>query len=119
MINALRTRGVDLGIYINADDISRALSDKGPADQYDRDRKAQMRSRQQRYAALETGQSLSYETVMSHDSHIDFMREARNRGYEVHLYFVGVSDPQINIDRIAQRVAQGGHDVPKDKTLKR
>jgi hypothetical protein len=33
----------------------------------------------------------------------------------VYLYFIGTDDPQTNIERVALRVAQGGHDVPTQK----
>lgn len=116
LIESLRAKGVELGEYINADDISRALGDEGPSGQYERDREAQAQARKRRHEALEAGRSLSYETVMSHPSHIEFMREAKAKGYEVYLYFVGVSDPAISIGRVAHRVAKGGHDVPPDRT---
>jgi hypothetical protein len=35
------------------------------------------------------------------------------------LYFVSTSDPQINVARVAQRVAQGGHDVDPKKIVDR
>lgn len=35
------------------------------------------------------------------------------------LIFVLTADPQINISRVAQRVKNGGHDVPTDKIISR
>jgi predicted ABC-type ATPase len=37
----------------------------------------------------------------------------------VQLFFVGIDDPQTNIDRVQLRVAQGGHDVLADKIVPR
>lgn len=39
------------------------------------------------------------------------MKEARVRGYRTYLYFVSTENPDINIDRVAIRVQEGGHPV--------
>jgi predicted ABC-type ATPase len=41
------------------------------------------------------------------------MLDARERGFDVALIYVGTSDPSINVARVANRVALGGHDVPE------
>jgi predicted ABC-type ATPase len=40
-------------------------------------------------------------------------------GYQVILVFVGTNNPQINVERAALRVQQGGHDAPTDKVIAR
>ena len=57
----------------------------------------------------------SFETVFSHPSKLDIMRQAAGMGYKVYLYFVSTESPQINIFRVKARRAKGGHDVPFDK----
>ena len=69
-----------------------------------------------RESLLDTGHKLSFETVMSHPSKLEFMKRARACGYKVYLYFVCTEDPLINIERIKKvRVKLGGHDVPAEK----
>ena len=63
--------------------------------------------------------SFSFETVFSHPAKIDILRRAFESGYRTYLYFIATETPEINIARIAQRVRQGGHDVPPDKTRQR
>jgi predicted ABC-type ATPase len=63
--------------------------------------------------------SFSFETVMSHPSKIDILKRAKAARFFVQLYFVGIDDPRTNIDRVALRVAQGGHDVPQDRIIAR
>ena len=41
------------------------------------------------------------------------MIEARERGFDVALIYLGTSDPTINVARVSNRVALGGHDVPE------
>ena len=55
--------------------------------------------------------SFTYETVMSHESKIDFLQQATEKGYRVYLYFIATEDPEINISRVNVRVAQQGHNV--------
>lgn len=61
----------------------------------------------------------SFETVLSHSSKIDFFRNAKERGWEVYLYFVATEDPYINVARVKDRVDKGGHDVPLENIIDR
>ena len=64
---------------------------------------------------LKSGSSFSYETVMSDEKKIDFLKKARLAGYKIYLYYFSTEDPLINIARIKIRVKQKGHNV--DKTI--
>jgi predicted ABC-type ATPase len=68
-----------------------------------------------RYAMLQSNSSFSCETVFSHKSKLEFMADAKSKGYKVYLYFISTQQPLINIDRIHNRVEQGGHSVPEEK----
>jgi predicted ABC-type ATPase len=57
------------------------------------------------------GISFTYETVMSHESKIDFLMQAKKNGYRVYLYYIATEDPEINSNRVNVRVAQKGHAV--------
>jgi len=62
----------------------------------------------------------SFETVFSHQSKLDIMKEAVNAGYKVYLYFVSTESPEINKYRVKKvRVEEGGHDVPEEKIVSR
>ena len=63
--------------------------------------------------------SFSFETVFSHPAKIEILRRAFESGYRTYLYFIATESPEINIARIAERVQQGGHDVPVDKIRQR
>jgi predicted ABC-type ATPase len=43
---------------------------------------------------------------------VGLIREAKSRGYETHLVFVGLGSPDQCISRIRNRVSRGGHFVP-------
>ena len=63
--------------------------------------------------------SFGFETVGSTQDKLDFLREAKEKGYRIFLLFVTTRDPEINIARVRQRVLAGGHDVPEDKIRSR
>lgn len=65
---------------------------------------------------LKMERKFSFETVFSHSSKIEVMKQAAQKGYKVYLYFVSTEDPEINKFRVKEvRVKEGGHDVPEDK----
>ncbi len=45
--------------------------------------------------------------------------EAHRAGFTVALYVVALDDPQKLLERVAQRVREGGHAVPHDRILAR
>lgn len=80
------------------------------------DRLAQIVADYMRYELLQQRRKFSFETVFSHDSKLDIMRQAAAAGYKVYLYFVCTESPEINKYRVKEvRLKEGGHDVPEDK----
>ena len=96
-------------------DASLLLNVPGPFDSY----LASVLADAIRRELLEEEKTFTFETVMSSRDKVDFMKEARKRGYRVYLYFVATDDPGINLDRVRRRVMLGGHAVPDDKVRKR
>lgn len=72
-----------------------------------------------RRKALAAGKSFTFETVMSARDKVDLLREAQERGFRTYLYFIATEDPEINVQRVRNRVADGGHDVPEVKIVDR
>jgi predicted ABC-type ATPase len=107
--------GLDLGVYINPDDIAATLS----GDYADRVGRAQLEADRIRDECLRQGRSFSFETVMSHPSKVELFKHAKALGFATFLYFVATRDPRLNIDRVALRVKLGGHDVPSDRIVAR
>lgn len=94
-------------LYINADDLGRR-------DSLDA-RTAQKLAASARQRAIAQGESFLYETVMSHPGKIAELQAAATAGYVITIVFVATDDPDINVQRVALRVADGGHDVPRER----
>lgn len=111
----LRAQGIEFGNYLNADDIARDLGGASP----ETSQRAQEAVREAREAALVAKGDVTFETVLSHTSHIEFMAKARAAGFDVRLFFLATEDPVINLARVANRVEHGGHDVPAERVIAR
>ncbi len=73
----------------------------------------------QRAASLQAGQAFVTETVFSHPSKLQLIRDAQARGFDVALYVVCLDEPRRLLARVRGRVLEGGHAVPADKILAR
>lgn len=60
-----------------------------------------------------------FETVMSHPSKIQEIKEAKQKGYKTYLYFICIDDPEVNVSRVENRVEKGGHNVDPEKISSR
>jgi len=115
LTDRLRREGIDFGEYINPDDIAKGLSGT-PVEQV---AKAQEIADKKREDCISAKRSFTFETVMSHPSKVEILVRAKEAGFFVQLYFIGTDDARTNIDRVANRVAEGGHNVPADKIVSR
>lgn len=102
---------------INPDDIAAALSRRpdGTLDELLAGRAA-LRERER---MLGSGCSFAIETTMSGNNPIRFMSEAAGRGYALTLVYVGIGSAALSLQRVRDRVAAGGHDVPVDAIMRR
>lgn len=66
-------------------------------------------------------ESFVFETVFSDPvgEKIKFLQQAAAAGYTAILCFIGISGPDVSEQRVAMRISQGGHDVPRAKLKER
>ena len=103
--------------YINPDEIARDIF--GDWNSPDAVKQAANYAEKLREELLLKKSSLIFETVLSGPDKIDFILKAKNLGYFIRIFFVCTDSPTINAARIANRVIQGGHDVPIPKIISR
>lgn len=72
-----------------------------------------------RYQLLSKGEDFIFETVGSKEDKLEFLEHAKRLGYTIICVFVTTKSHLINIQRIKDRVAQGGLDVPDKKVRDR
>ncbi|MDR2001133.1 MAG: zeta toxin family protein [Zoogloeaceae bacterium] len=113
----LQHRWIEGCIYINPDNIARDVY--GDWNSQDAVMAAAKHAETERERCLRQRESLAFESVLSAPDKIDFIKRAKDSGYFVRLFFVGTHHPSINAARVAQRVMEGGHDVPISKIISR
>jgi len=64
---------------------------------------------------LQQKTSFATESVFSHPSKLDLITEAKRVGYRIMVFHISVGDPALSVARVAERVKEGGHDVPEEK----
>jgi predicted ABC-type ATPase len=104
-------------LYINPDNLARDRF--GDWNSPDAVLNAARLAETMREEALATGASVAFETVLSTEGKLDYLRRAKRAGYFTRFFFVGTESPLINAARIAQRFIEGGHEVPIGKIVSR
>ena len=70
-------------------------------------------------ASLAAYQTVGVETVLSTEKYRRLVNKARDLGFEIFLIYVLLDSVERNIERVALRVAKGGHAVPDGKVRER
>lgn len=58
------------------------------------------------------GESFAIETTLSGRGYLHLIDRWQAAGYRVKIIFLQLANPEEAIARVAQRVMQGGHDIP-------
>jgi predicted ABC-type ATPase len=61
----------------------------------------------------------AFETTLSTRSYVPLVRKAPKQGCNVTLLYFWLSSPEFAIQRVAQRVEEGGHNIPEDVIIRR
>ena len=70
-------------------------------------------------ACLKKGISFTQETTLSGRKTETTAQEAREKGYFVRLYYIGLDSAEECLQRIENRVSHGGHNIREEDVLRR
>jgi len=68
---------------------------------------------------LAQNESFSIETTLATRSYFRLIEKAHQQGYEVTLLYFWLKSPKQALERVAERVRKGGHNIPKDIVIRR
>jgi predicted ABC-type ATPase len=68
---------------------------------------------------VEKGDNFAFETTLSGRGYARMIKAWRAKGYRIELFFLRLPDAQFAVERVAQRVRQGGHGIPQDVIARR
>jgi predicted ABC-type ATPase len=65
------------------------------------------------------GDDFALETTLAARTYVKRILELQSKGYTIHLFFLWVDKVDTCITRVAQRVRNGGHNIPEDVIRRR
>ena len=102
---------LDCREFVNADEIAKGLSPFKPEEVAIEAGRLML---QRIDTLLSRHVSFAIETTLATRSYKNLVERAKASGYQVILLFFWLSSPEMAEMRVAQRVASGGHNIPKD-----
>ncbi|MDZ8055710.1 MAG: zeta toxin family protein [Aulosira sp. ZfuVER01] len=102
--------------YVNADAIAAGLSPLNP-DSMAMEAGRLMITRLQTLS--NSGSDFAFETTLGARTFAPFIIECKAKGYTVNLIYFWLRSVDLAIERVAQRVASGGHSIPEDVIRRR
>jgi predicted ABC-type ATPase len=104
--------------FVNADEIARGITTPGMS-RTQRDTAAARAMLTQIDALTSVGADFVIETTLASLTHAAKIPAWRASGYRVVLFYLRLPSIEASIDRVARRVAAGGHDIPEDTIRRR
>ncbi|MEH2195750.1 MAG: zeta toxin family protein [Nostoc sp.] len=102
--------------YVNADAIAAGLSPLNPDSMaMEAGRLMIMRLR----TLSNSGSDFAFETTLAARSFASFIIGCRAKGYTINLIYFWLQSLDLAVERVAARVASGGHSIPKDVIRRR
>lgn len=63
--------------------------------------------------SVRRGENFALETTLSGRTYARMIPDWKNAGYRVAIFFLELPSVELAIERVGDRVAQGGHDIPE------
>ena len=107
---------LDCKEFVNADEIAKGLSPFQPE-------KAALEAGRLMLIKIknlvESGKDFAFETTLSTRSYVSLIQQAKQKGCSVTLLFFWLNSPALAVARVAERVREGGHNIPEDVIRRR
>lgn len=107
---------LDCREFVNADEIARGLSPFCPEEVAIEAGRLML---QRINTLIAEHKTFAIETTLATRSYRNTVRRAHAAGYEVVLLYFWLPSPELAIQRVAQRVRNGGHNIPDDTVRQR
>lgn len=111
----LMAKRLELYEFINADEIARGLAPQHPENMALTASKLMIKRLKELLAA---GKNFAFETTAAGTNYAKHLKLAKSKGYVINLTFLWLPTPRQAVKRVAQRVKQGGHYVPKETIIR-
>ncbi len=102
--------------FVNSDEFAKALAPFNPGAASVRAGRYML---MKVHYLLQKGETFSIETTLATRSLLKIIERAQRLGYDVTILYFWLSSPQKAIERVAERVRNGGHDIPSEVIKRR
>jgi predicted ABC-type ATPase len=107
---------LDCSEFVNSDEFAKSLAPFHPETAYITASRYMLKKSQYLFARRE---DFCIETTLATRSLIKMVQSAQELGYFVTVVYLWLRSPEIAVQRVADRVEAGGHDVPPDVIRRR
>ncbi|MHB1590460.1 MAG: hypothetical protein ACYCTW_02855 [Sulfuricella sp.] len=102
--------------FVNADLIAAGLSPLSP----EREQLAASRLfLGEIWQYIKRREEFAFETTLSGKTYLKLIRELLADGWQVRLFYLWLPSVEMSIERVAERVAHGGHNIPRNDIIRR
>lgn len=102
--------------FVNADEIARGLSPFNPEGNALAAGRLMLARIQD---LIRQNVSFAFETTCAGRNHVKLLQQCRLEGYRLTLIFLWLPSPVLALERVARRVAEGGHAIPPEVVIRR
>lgn len=95
--------------FVNADEIAKGLSPFNPESVAIEAGRLMLQRIEE---LLDRNETFSIETTLATKSYFNLVHKAQAKGYRVHLIYFWLETPELAMQRVAERVRNGGHNIP-------
>ncbi len=108
------------GEYYNPDEVAHKLMAANPTlTQADASSAAWHNGVKLLRRAIEQRLDFAFETTLGANTIPRLLAQAASQGIEIYVWYVGLSSPELHIERVQARVRRGGHDIPVEHIQRR
>ena len=106
--------------YYNPDEAARTLMAANPAlTQADANSAGWRKGVELLTRAMRERKNFAFETTLGASTIPGLLMEAASQGVELYVWYVGLSSPELHIERVRARVRRGGHDIAAEHIRRR
>lgn len=101
---------LQIPIFTNADTIARGLNSLNPGSVAFPAGRVMLDWMDQ---LAKEGKDFAIETTLAARSYIPWLRDLKEQGYQVYLFYTWLASAEVAVARVQQRVRSGGHHIPE------
>jgi predicted ABC-type ATPase len=113
---SFRRRGTD---FFNPDEMAAQISKESGCSLDEANALAWTEGKERLEKAIQKRTNFIFETTLGGNTIPRLLQKAADEGFDVRIWFVGLSSVEQHMARVRARVASGGHDIPEEKIRER